>query len=201
MTTTVLIVRHGQTESNTTGFYVGRSDEELTKTGYKQVRRLSHRLAGWPIAEVYTSPLRRTYATAAILAEPHELQPRVLDNLIEIDLGDWQGLYMSEISQRWPELWQQWRTDPSEVIIPNGESLTEVAERVIPAVHRIVETNRGKEVIIVVHEIIAKVIVQHVLGAPNSIYRRFEINNTSLTVIQFTDNKSQLIGLNDTSHL
>ncbi len=201
MTTTVLIVRHGQTESNTTGFYMGRSDEELTKVGYKQVRRLSHRLARLPIAEVYTSPLRRTYVTAAILAEPHELQPRILDNLIEIDLGDWQGLYMDEISQRWPELWQQWRTDPSEVIIPNGESLTEVAERAIAAFHRIVETNRGKQAIVVVHEIIAKVIVQHVLGAPNSIYRRFEINNTSLTVIQFIDNKSHLIGLNDISHL
>jgi probable phosphoglycerate mutase len=125
----------------------------------------------------------------------------VLDDLIEIDLGDWQGLYMDEISQRWPELWQQWRTDPSEVIIPNGESLTEVAERTIPAFRRIVETNLGNQAIIVVHEVIVKVIVAYVLGAPNSIYRRFEINNTSLTVIQFIDNKSRLIRLNDTSHL
>lgn len=201
MTTTVLIVRHGQTESNTTGFYMGRSDEELTKVGYKQVRRLSFRLARLPIASVYTSPLRRAYATAAILAEPHELEPRVLDNLIEIDLGDWQGLHMGEISRRWPELWQQWRTDPSEVIIPNGESLTEVAERAIPAFRRIAETNLGNQAIIVVHEVIVKVIVAYVLGAPNSIYRRFEINNTSLTVIQFIDNKSRLIRLNDTSHL
>ena len=201
MTTTVHLVRHGQTESNTTGFYMGRSDEDLTEAGYKQARRLSSRLARLPMASVYTSPLRRAYATAAILVEPHELDLRVLDDLIEIDLGDWQGLHMDEISRRWPELWQQWRTDPSEVVIPNGESLTEVTERAIPAFHRIVKINRGKPAIIVAHEVIVKVIVAHVLGAPNSIYRRFEISNTSLTVIQFIDNKPRLIGLNDTSHL
>jgi len=201
MTTTVLIVRHGQTESNTTGFYMGRSDEDLAEVGYKQVRRLSSRLARLPITSIYTSPLRRAYATAAILAEPHELEPRVLDNLIEIDLGDWQGLHMDEISRRWPELWQQWRNDPSEVIIPNGESLTKVTERAIPAFHRIVEANCGKQEIIVAHEVIVKIIVTHVLGAPNSIYRRFDISNTSLTAIQFIDDKPRLIGLNDTSRL
>ena len=201
MTTTAYLVRHGQTESNTTGFYMGRSDEDLTEAGYKQARRLSSRLARLPIASVYTSPLWRAHTTATILVEPHELDLRVLDDLIEIDLGDWQGLHMDEISRRWPELWQQWRTDPSEVVIPNGESLTEVTERAIPAFHRIVEINRGKQAIIVAHEVIVKVIVAHVLGAPNSIYRRFEISNTSLTVIQFIDNKPRLIGLNDTSHL
>ncbi len=201
MTTTVLLVRHGQTESNTTGFYMGRSDEDLTKVGYKQAQQLSSRLARLPIASVYTSPLQRAYSTAAILAEPHKLEPRVLDNLIEIDLGDWQELHMDEISRRWPELWQQWRIDPSGVVIPNGESLPEVSERAIPAFHRIVETNQGKQAIIVAHEIIVKVIVANVLGAPNNIYRRFEISNTSLTVIQFVDNKPSLIGLNDKSHL
>ena len=201
MMITVYLIRHGQTESNTTGFYMGRSDEDLTKAGYEQARCLSSRLAGLSIASVYTSPLRRTHATAAILAEPHELEPRVLDDFIEIDLGEWQGLHMDEISRRWPELWQQWRTDPSEVAIPNGESLTEVTERAIPTFHRIVETNRGKQTMIVAHEVIVKVIVAYVLGAPNNIYRRFEISNTSLTVIQFVDNKPSLIGLNDKSHL
>ena len=52
MTTTVLLVRHGQTYSNVTGYYMGWSDEGLNEVGY-------------------TSPLRRARVTAAILAEPH----------------------------------------------------------------------------------------------------------------------------------
>lgn len=103
MTTTVLLVRHGQTDSNITGFYMGRSGEDLAEEGYTQARRLSFRLASLPITSVYTSPLRRAYATAVILAEPHSLEPRVMDDLIEIQLGDWEGLHIDEIKLGWPE--------------------------------------------------------------------------------------------------
>jgi len=201
MTTTILLVRHGQTDSNVTGFYMGWSNEDLNEVGYTQVHRLSSRLTSLPLASVYTSPLHRAYATAAILAEPHKLMPEVLDDLIEIRFGDWQGLHMDEIKRRWPELWQQWRKDPSEVTMPNGESLSEVTERAIRAFGRVVGTNRGKQAVIVTHDVIVKVLVAHVLGVSNSIYRRFEISNTSLTVIRVINSNSQLAMLNDTSHL
>mgnify|MGYP001098976594 CR=1 FL=1 len=201
MTTTVLLVRHGQTDSNVTGFYMGWSDEDLNEIGYTQAHRLSLRLADLPIASVYTSPLRRAYATAAILAEPHKLEPKVLDDLIEIRLGDWQGLYMDEIKRRWPELWQQSRTDPSELTMPNGESLSEVTERAIRAFKRVVGANRGNQAVIVTHDVTVKVLVAYVLGVPNSIYRRFEVSNASLSVIRVINSSSQLAMLNDTSHL
>ena len=201
MTTTVLLVRHGQTDSNVTGFYMGWSDEDLNEIGYTQVHRLSSRLASLPIASVYTSPLRRAYATAVILAEPHKLEPEVLDDLIEIRLGDWQGLHMDEIKRRWPELWQQWRIDPSEVAMPNGESLSEITERAIRAFRRILGANRGKQAVIVTHDVIVKVLVAHVLGVSNSIYRRFDISNASLSVIRVVNSISRLARLNDTSHL
>ena len=201
MTTSVLFVRHGQTESNVTGFYMGWSDEDLSEVGYAQARCLSSRLAGLPIASVYTSPLRRAYTTAAILAEPHKLEPRVLDDLIEIRLGDWQGLHVDEIRRRWPELWQQSRVDPSELTMPNGESLSEVTERAIRAFDRVVGDNWGKQAVIVTHDVIIKVLVAHVLGVSNSIYRRFEISNASLSVIRVFNSNSQLAMLNDTSHL
>ena len=201
MTTTILLVRHGQTDSNITGFYMGRSNEDLNEAGYTQAHRLSSRLASLAIASVYTSPLRRAYATATTLAEPHKLEPKVLDDLIEIRFGDWQGLHMDEIKRRWPELWQQWRIDPSKLTLPNGENLREVTERAVRAFERVVETNRGKQAIIATHDVIVKVLVAHVLGASNSIYRRFEIHNASLSVIRVISNNSQLTAINDTSHL
>jgi len=201
MTTTILLVRHGQTNSNITGYYMGWSDEDLNNVGYTQVRRLSSRLASLSINSVYTSPLRRAYATAEILAKPHQLEPRVLDELTEMQLGDWQGLHMDEIKRRWPELWQQWRIDPSGITMPNGESLREVADRAVRALLSIVATNQGKQAVLVAHDVIVKVLVAHVLGVSNSTYRRFEINNASLSVVRVFDNSFQLITLNDTSHL
>ena len=201
MTTTVLLARHGQTESNITGFYMGWSNEDINDVGYTQARSLSSRLASLPIASVYTSPLKRTYTTATILAKPHDLELKVLDDLIEIRLGDWEGLHMDEIRQRWPELWQQSRIDPSEITMPNGESFDEVTERAVRAFEAIVVANQGKQVVIVTHDVIIRVVIAHILGVSNSIYRRLEINNASLSVTQITNGRARLITLNETSHL
>ena len=201
MITTVLLVRHGQTDSNITGFYMGWSSEDLNETGYTQARHLSSRLAHLPVTSIYTSPLRRAYTTAAILAGPHKLEPTVLDDLTEIRFGDWQGLHMNEIKRRWPELWQQSRIDPSDLTMPNGESLNEVTERAIRAFNKIIGDNRDKQVIVVTHDALIRILIAHVLGVSNSIYRRFGIHNASLTMIQVINNNSQLAVLNDTSHL
>jgi len=201
MTTTGLLVRHGQTNSNFTGFYMGRSNEDLDEVGYTQARRLSSRLSSWPVASVYTSPLQRACTTAAILAEPHMLELNVLDDLIELGLGDWQGLHMDEIKRRWPDVWQQSRIDPSEVTMPNGESFRQVTERAVRVFESVAGANPGKQVVIVTHEVVVKVIVAYVLGVSNSMYRRFEVNNASLSVIRVANGNSRLITLNDTSHV
>lgn len=201
MTTTVLLVRHGQANSNVTGYYMGWSNEDLSEIGYTQVRSLSSRLASLPIASVYSSPLQRTCTTATILAKPHGLEVETSDDLIEIQLGDWQGLHIDEVGQRWPELWKQSRIDPSEITMPNGESFQQVTERAIRGFDKIVAANHGKQVIIVSHEIVVKVLVAYALGVSNSIYRRFEINNASLSAIRVIDGKARLATLNDTSHL
>lgn len=201
MTTIVFLVRHGQANSNVTGFYMGWSDEDLSETGYSQSHRLASRLASLPIASVYSSPLKRTYTTAAILAKPHGLKVQTMDELIEIQLGDWQGLHIDEVKRRWPELWQQSRVDPSEITMPNGESFPQVTERAVRGFKKIIDANPGKQVIIVTHEVVVKVLVAHALGVSNSIYRRFEIGNASLSAIRVTNGKAQVITLNDTAHL
>jgi len=180
---------------------MGRSNEDINDTGYTQAYNLSSRLASLPIASVYASPIQRAYTTAVILAEPHNLKVKALDDLSEIQLGDWQGLYLEEISQRWPELWKQWRTHPSRSTIPNGESFKQVTERAIQAFETIAVAEQGRQAVIVTHEVIIKVLVARALGVSNSIYRRFEINNVSLSVIRVIDGKIRLVALNDTSHL
>jgi len=201
MVTTITLTRHGQTNSNITGYYMGRSDEDLSDEGYNQVHRLSSKLMSVPIDSIYTSPLKRTYSTAAFLAKPHNLKPQVVDELTEIDFGDWQGLHKDEIEQRWPKLWQQWRTDPLEVTIPNGENLGDMTKRALRAFRSIVEADNGMQSIIVAHEAIIKAIAIHILAVSGNIYRKFEIYYTSRSIVHIYNSHSVIIKLNDTSHL
>ena len=201
MTTNILLARHGQTDSNVSGFFMGWSDEDINGVGHSQAQRLSARLAGLPIAAFYASPLQRTRTTAAILAEPHHLEPVVLDDLAEIRLGDWEGLYMEEISRRWPELWRQSRKDPSEISLPNGESFPQVTERAVRTFEQVAGANEGRQAVIVTHDIIIRLIVAHVLGVSNRIYRLIEIGNASLSEVRLQDGTARLIRLNGTAHL
>jgi len=199
-TTRIFLIRHGQTNANADGVYMGWSNENLNELGYAQAQRLVLKLANMSIASIYTSPLQRAITTATILAESHDLKLKVIDDLTEIRLGDWQGLHSDEIKKNWPELWQQSRIDPSEVILPGGESYKNVTNRAVRAFQTIVSTNQGKQVAIITHEAIIKVLIAHILGVPNSIYRKIEVDNGSLSIIQAGENL-KLIRLNDISHL
>ena len=143
MTTIIFLVRHGQTKSNAEG-RMSYSDEVLDDSGYAQAHRLSSRLADLPITAIYTSPLRRAYETATILNEPHQSALNIVEDLSEIHLGDWEGLPKHDIQERWPELWKQMATDPSNLVIPNGESIKELTERAVQAFRNIAQANQGK---------------------------------------------------------
>jgi len=196
MTTIMLLVRHGQTKSNAEG-RMSYKDEYLDDSGYIQAHRLSSRLADLPIASIYTSPLRRAYETAIILNEPHQSPLNIIEDLSEIHLGDWEGLPKHDIQERWPELWKQMVTDPSNLVIPNGESIKELTERAVQAFRNIAQADQGKQSIMVTHNPVISVLVAHVLGVSNSIIPKFRIDSGSLTIIGINDIKMQLLTLND----
>jgi broad specificity phosphatase PhoE len=85
--------------------------------------------------------------------------------------------------------------------MPNGDSFKELTERAIRAFETVVGANPGKQAVIVTHDAIIRTVVAHVLRVSNSIYRRLEINNASLSVIRVVNGNLQLITLNDTAHL
>ena len=201
MTSTFFLIRHGQIDGNVTKYYTGLQDVDLNKKGYEQAHKLSTRLSHSPISAIYSSPLRRTLTTASIIAEPHGIQPKTFEDLIEINLGDRQGLYDDEIRKRWPDLKKQSLIDPSNITMPNGESFSQVTERAIRAFETIVSIGKNQHIAIVTHEIVVKVLVAYILGVSNSIYRKFEIGNASLTTIKVREGIRQLHTLNDISHL
>ena len=200
-TTTILLVRHGQTHSNVSGRYMGWIDEDLSEEGVWQADQLSHRLESWSIASAYSSPLRRAQRTAEIIAAPHSIPVSIVDGLGEIRIGAWEGKYGAEIGAEFPDVWQLWKTDPSTVQMPGGESLAQVRERATASFEDIVKANKGHQVLVVTHDVVVRLLVAYCLDTSSSIYRRLEAGNASLAIIQIIDGWRRLRLMNDRGHL
>jgi len=201
MSATLILVRHGQTDWNVNGRYMGWTDEGLNEEGLRQAGILARRLERWPIGAAYSSPLKRAWRTAETVARPHALPVETAEDLGEMRIGAWEGMFAGDIAARYPDLWKTWRTNPGDFRMPGGESLGEVRERVVRALGLIMDNSEGKMVLAVTHDVVVRLLVAHCLGAELDIYRRLEVGNASMTVIERDGRRQKLRVLNDTAHL
>jgi probable phosphoglycerate mutase len=133
--TTLLLVRHGETDWNAEGRLQGHTDRPLNDHGRRQAAALAERLADDEIDAVYASDLARARETAEILAGRLGL-PVVTDpDLRERNWGNWEGLTGTE-------------RDRVDYV---GEDREAHGARVIQAVRRIAEHHPGERVVVVTH--------------------------------------------------
>ena len=94
--TTLLLVRHGETDWNAEGRLQGHTDTPLNDYGRRQARTLADELAGEPIDAVYSSDLARARETAEIVGGRLGLTVVVDPGLREKNWGSWEGLTPAE---------------------------------------------------------------------------------------------------------
>lgn len=202
MRTRVFLVRHGATVLSAEDRFAGATDVELSAEGVEQAERLASRLAAEPLVAVYTSPLRRSVATAAILARPHGMTPLVREGLREIHHGRWEGLRRSEIEARYPDEFAMWESDPFTFAPEGGEPGVAVMARALPVLREIVGQHLGRAVAIVSHKATIRLLISSLLGMDPRGYRdRLDQSPACLNVLDFKDPvRARLMLLNDTSH-
>ena len=200
--TRLLLLRHGQTELSRERRYSGRGNPELTDTGRRQAADAARYLARkGGIAAVISSPLRRSYDTAASAADALGLPVRVDDDLIETDFGQWEGLTFAEAADRHPDLHRQWLRDTG-LRPPGGESFDDVAERVQRARDRIVADHPSATVLVVSHVTPIKTMLRLALAAGPTILHRLHLDLASLSIAEFYPDSGASVRLvNDTSYL
>jgi probable phosphoglycerate mutase len=203
MKTTILLVRHGETESTHTDRFNGRTDISLNARGVEQVRHLAASLATENIAACYCSPLSRCVETARLIIanRPVEIEPHA--ELIEGDYGSWELLSRDEIRARYSSEWQRWSEDPASVAPPGGESGYQVAVRVISFFNDVMLKWSGRTILIVGHKTVNRILLAHWLDIPIKNYRRKLAQYPSaLNRIELSDGgMAQVVLLNDTSHI
>jgi len=147
--TTILLARHGETDWNREGRFQGWADPPLNATGRAQAVDLSVQLMAEELAAVYSSPLRRAYETAEVVAASRGLEPVTVDALREVDVGSWSGLSRAEIEQRFPEQYARW-LDYGQGW-EDGETYEQMVDRVVGALQELAEARNGERILAVTH--------------------------------------------------
>src|ERR1700732_5279983 len=145
--TTTILLRHGDPRLPPEHRFSGLRDLPLSASGTRQAQAAACRLAtGAPIDAVVSSPMQRAVDTAVIAAAELGLTAVIDDDLRETDFGDWDGLTLAEIQQRWPAATAAWRRDPEQAP-PGGESFADTAHRVDRARDRLLRDLGGQTVL------------------------------------------------------
>lgn len=130
----ILFARHGETDDNFPPPRVqGWIDTPLNDRGRAQARELAEAVRPRDIAAVHSSHLARARETAEIVASELGLEVAVDERLAESRRGSWEGRLLEEIERDEPDMWVAWRRGGADFRFPDGESLSEHAERVAAA--------------------------------------------------------------------
>jgi len=200
--TRLILVRHGETEWNRVERFRGRADVSLNPTGLAQAEATARRIrAGWQVSAVYCSPLSRAAATARAIAALFQLAATPIQDLIDIDYGEWQGKSPEEVRSLWPDLLSAWYEKPHTVRIPGGESLENIRTRSVRAVRQIAARHREGSVVLVAHTVINRVILLEILNLGNDRFWRIRQDTCAINEMELDGGAMTLVSMNDTCHL
>jgi probable phosphoglycerate mutase len=171
----------------------------LTERGRAEIAAVAERLAGEPIAAIYSSPLQRTRESAEIVAARLQLPIEFRDDVIELDFGEWTGATFDSI--RADPRWEAWRTHRSIAAIPGGESMRQVQRRAVDALLDINQRHPHQTVVVVSHGDVIRSALLFALGMPLDSYNSIEISQGGVSTIRIDAGGIRVLGLNERPRL
>ena len=193
----VLLIRHGQTDFNTERRLQGAMSVPLNHRGRQQSLALARYLRTQDIDALYTSPRRRAYDTAQIIAETLELTLIEDDRLAEIAFGDFEGLTFPQVARRFPEAYRKWESGYRPYRVPQGESRLDVQWRMQAAWEDIVSAAGHSTVAIVGHSSAMMILLASMFAfLPDK-----RVSNTSITTLERYDEIWRIASFAESPHL
>ncbi|MFH0914608.1 MAG: histidine phosphatase family protein [Chloroflexota bacterium] len=197
----IILVRHGDTKSNSRERFWGATDVELNEEGVRQAHCLRDRLASEKLSAVYCSDLQRACHTAEIIAAPHGLSAVTCTELREINFGELEGLAFSEISHRYPEFTRTWAQRNPDLRYPGGDRLEDFTRCVLTFLGRLEKHTDSDTVLVVAHSGVLRTLLCRLLGTELARRWQYRMELASLSIVETRDGEGVLLKLNDLCHL
>jgi alpha-ribazole phosphatase len=186
--TRVWLIRHGEPAEEARQRCYGSLDVGLSETGRAQIAAVWEFLKDEKVEAIYCSPRLRAFESATRRSRAGlETCPTVLQDLREIDFGDFEGLTYDEIAERYPDLYCQWMESPTEVQFPNGECFAGMRARVLAAFDEIRREHENETIAIVSHGGVNRILIAWALQIPNHCLFRIAQDYAALNLLEFVE--------------
>ena len=186
-TTTLFLIRHGQTDWNLAGKLQGHADIPLNEKGRAQAQKLAQFLKEKHVslAALYSSDLQRAHQTAQAISQVFSLEIILASDLREGDFGKIQGLTIKEYNEQYGSF--NYLAMPEEI---EAEPRSKVIARVMSYLHMIVQKHQGQHVAVVTHGAALRSVLVH-LGY--TLEELPEITNESITTLFWHPEREMLV--------
>jgi broad specificity phosphatase PhoE len=202
LTLHLYLLRHGETTFSQSGAHCGWIDPDLTADGWEMANQFSQAYQSTDWQMVYSSPMKRTLATAQPLCELIGRPPEIRIGLKEIHYGEWEGKTLKEVRSKYEESYQRWQNEPAWNAPDGGETGLQVANRAMGVVSEITNTHKDGNVLIVTHKATIRIILCNLLGIEQGRYRdRLDVPACSVSILSMGNNGPMLKALGDRHHL
>ncbi|MFZ7120542.1 MAG: histidine phosphatase family protein [Eubacteriaceae bacterium] len=176
------IVRHGNTKWNTLNLIQGSRDIPLDKKGISESKILMEKLNKFDIDLIISSPLKRAIQTATIIGNNRNIPIEIVEDLIEVDFGVWQGLTWKKILYHYKE-YIATNTYHGYANPPEGETYDEVDIRICRFANNVFSFCE-ENIVIVTHRAIIRFLLSYILKKNLAEINTFKLPNTSIIKIK-----------------
>lgn len=201
--TKLLLIRHGESQANRQAVFAGQYDPVLTDTGRLQAELTAEFVAQhYPVECVYASDLQRAYATGLCLARKLDIPVIKNSGLREISAGHWEKMKFTQIEETYPVQYEVWRNHIGNARCVGGESVCELADRVMATLTRIARENDGKTVAIATHATPIRAMQSLVQSGTVALMEQIPwVSNASVTELTYENGEWKLGAVSLDSHL
>lgn len=203
-TTYLYLVRHAATDANRARPHVLQGngiDFPLNELGRRQAEAVGRFLADFVVQRVFSSPLLRAMETANAIAAHHGRAVAEVAEIVEADVGDWEGKDWGTIMRDYPAEYRDFMQDPGRHPYLNGESYGDVQQRIGPKLAELLEAHRGESIVVVAHNVVNRVYLAGLLGLDLKFAKGIRQTNTGVNLIRRRGPETELITLNACFHL
>ena len=195
-------MRHGQTKANSEGRFQGGIDYPLSSRGEEEALKAARRLTSRPIDIIYSSPLKRAFRTAEIIAQSKSMQVKTLSALTEFKWGIIEGLKWPEIEEKYPELASRLIKDLQHTFIPGQEPFKDFWGRIFWAIDFFSREHLKDRILVVSHGRFLNAFLVGFFKMDTGGPWPFRFSHGSLSLVEINQhNRKSLRFFNDTCHL